>query len=359
MKIIDPFFIFNFSKKWFTLIFMRFLSHIPVKKLINSSVRFLGAITGTYVTWFRCLLVFSSIMLSSQVSGQTSFTSSSPKARVVSLSGALTEIVYALGAQSQLVAVDSTSTFPAATDALPKVGYMRQLSAEGILAMRPTLLLATSEAGPANVIAQLKEAGIQLVLIPSDHSFEELRHKVRAVASALGFIAEGKSLEEKLQREMAAVQSQIHSKTAPKAKPRVLFVLSHNGTPSVSGTGTAADAFIKLAGARNAAETFKGYKPMTAEALLNAAPELILTTKQSVDALGGIDRLLERPGISLTSAGKNRRILVMEALYMLGFGPRLPEAVKQAWTTFSAVPTAQLSEKFPLTPNELANKHNF
>lgn len=308
-----------------------------MKKLINTSVRFFRTSRGNDVSCFRCLLVFSSIVLSSQVSGQTSLPPSSTKARVVSLSGALTEIVYALGAQSQLVAVDSTSTFPAATDALPKVGYMRQLSAEGVLAMRPTLLLATSEAGPANVITQLKNAGVKIVLIPSDHSFEELRHKVRAVASALGFIAEGKALEEKLQRDMTAVQLQIHSKTVLKTKPRVLFVLSHNGTPSVSGKGSAADAFIKLAGATNAVQEFEGYKPMTAEALLTAAPDLILTTKQSIDAVGGVEHLLERPGISLTPAGKNRRIVVMEALYMLGFGPRLPEALKEVSTHFFAL----------------------
>lgn len=345
MRSTTSFYAFMPSIKLLTVISMRFLSNFCLKNLMNIRVKLFLNIFNVGAQGLKFLLTATALVLTHQAIAQTgpaaspspATTAAAVAPRVVSLSGALTEIVYALNAQSQLVAVDTTSVYPPATNALPKVGYMRQLSAEGVLAMRPTLVLATSEAGPPNVITQIKNAGVQVIVVSSDHSFEELRNKVRSVAAALGLLTQGKALEEQLSREMTAVQSQIQSQAA-KAKPRVLFVLSHNGTPSVSGQGTAADAFIKLAGASNAVQGFEGYKPMTAEALLNAAPEVILTTQQGIDAIGGIDRLFERPGMSLTPAGKKRRIVVMDALYMLGFGPRLAQAVREAWLKFSGTP---------------------
>lgn len=291
---------------------MRFLSNFCLKNLMNIRVKLFLNIFNVGAQGLKFLLTASALVLTHQAIAQTgpaaspspATTAAAVAPRVVSLSGALTEIVYALNAQSQLVAVDTTTLYPPATNALPKVGYMRQLSRRG--RTRDAAHSSTGDLGsrPANVITQIKNAGVQVIVVSSDHSFEELRNKVRSVAAALGLLTQGKALEEQLSREMTAVQSQIQSQAA-KAKPRVLFVLSHNGTPSVSGQGTAADAFIKLAGASNAVQGFEGYKPMTAEALLNAAPEVILTTQQGIDAIGGIDRLFERPGMSLTPAEKN------------------------------------------------------
>jgi iron complex transport system substrate-binding protein len=244
--------------------------------------------------------------------------------RVVSVGGSLTEIIYALGAEKQLVAVDTTSLYPEAALKLPKVGYARQLSSEGVLALRPTLILATSEAGPANALEQIRATGVRIERTSAEHSFDELRNKVKVVATALGVSDAGRAFDAKLATEMAEASRWI---SAQPSKPRVLFILSHSGAAQVSGDGTAADAMIKMAGGVNAVSGFTGYKPMTAEAAIGANPDVILTTAQGVTAMGGIDKLLLQPGLALTSAAKARRVVEMEALYLLGFGPRLPQAV--------------------------------
>ena len=261
-------------------------------------------------------------------SAQTATTPiTSNSLRVVSVGGALTEIIYALGAEKQLVAVDTTSLYPAAALQLPKVGYMRQLSAEGVLSMKPSVVLATTEAGPANVMTQLRDAKVSLEIVNADHSFAELRAKVRTVAKAVGRESEGQAFDTKLTKEMDDAQQWVAKQSS---KPRVLFILSHTGSPQVSGDGTAADAFIKLIGGVNVMTGFQGYKPLTVEGAVAAQPDVILTTSQGITAVGGADKLLSQPGLALTPAGKNKRVVAMEASYLLGFGPRLPQAVREA-----------------------------
>jgi iron complex transport system substrate-binding protein len=246
--------------------------------------------------------------------------------RIVSIGGSLTEIVYALGAEKQLVAVDTTSLYPEAALKLPKVGYARQLSAEGVLALRPTLILATNEAGPPNALEQIRATGVKIESTSAEHSFDELRNKVKVVAAAVGMPDAGRAFDAKLAADMAEASRWI---AAQPTKPRVLFILSHSGSAQVSGDGTAAEAIIKMAGGVNAVSGFKGYKPLTAEAAISANPDVILTTTQGVAAIGGVDKLLAQPGLGLTAAGKARRVIDMEALYLLGFGPRLPQAVRE------------------------------
>jgi iron complex transport system substrate-binding protein len=252
--------------------------------------------------------------------------------RVIAVGGSITEIVYALGAQSRLVAVDTTSTFPEAAQALPKVGYQRQLSSEGVLAQRPNLLLATSEAGPPPVIAQLRSAGLRLELVSADHSVEEVRSKIRTVAMALGMGAQGTKLDEAFNREWNTVREFVAAQEKRGArKPRVLFLLLHSnaGGLMASGEGTAADAVIRYAGGVNAVAGYKGYKVLADEALIAAAPDFILLTREGLTAVGGLDKLLARPGLALSQAARSRRTFAPDALYLLGFGPRLPSAVRE------------------------------
>jgi iron complex transport system substrate-binding protein len=256
--------------------------------------------------------------------------------RVISVGGSLTEIVYALGAEQTLVAVDTTSLFPTAALKLPRVGYARQLSAEGILALRPTVVLLTSEAGPPAVIAQLKAAGVQLEMTPIEHSFDDLRTKIRTVSKAVDKVAQGKTFELQLEADWARAQGTVKNYRARQSAPRVLFILSHSGSAQVSGEGTAADAFIQFAGGTNAMAGFKGYKPLTAEAVIAAAPTAILVTQQGIDALGGVEKLLTQPGLALTPAGRAKRVVAFEALQLLGFGPRLPQTVQEAAALFYA-----------------------
>jgi iron complex transport system substrate-binding protein len=247
--------------------------------------------------------------------------------RVVAIGGALTEIVYRLHAEALLVGADTTSLHPPAALALPRVGYARTLSAEGVLSLRPNLVLASADAGPPAVLAQLRAAGVRLVRTDAEHSFEGLVRNVRIVAEALGRGEAGARLASALEREWHAVQARLR---APAPRPRAMFVLAHAAASvQVSGAGTAAHAMLELAGATNGLTGFNGYRPLTAEAAIGAAPDVIVTTSQGIDALGSVDALLSRPGLALTPAGRARRVAAFEALYLLGFGPRLPQAVEE------------------------------
>lgn len=247
--------------------------------------------------------------------------------RVISVGGALTEIVYRLDAQRWLVATDTTSTFPAAALSLPKVGYQRALSAEGLLALSPTLVIAGADAGPPAALQQLASAGVVIVRTRADHTFDSLLGNVGRVATSLGLAREGKALDAVLAEEWMATRASI---AQPASPPRVMFVLSHAANNVlVAGAGTAADAMIALAGSRNALSGFEGYRPLSPEAAIAAAPDVILCTREGVSALGGVDALLSRPGLSLTPAARTRRVLAPDALLLLGFGPRLPQAVRE------------------------------
>lgn len=252
--------------------------------------------------------------------------------RAIAVGGALTEIVYALGAQDRLVAVDTTSTHPVAASRLPKVGYQRQLSAEGLIAMRPSVVLATSEAGPPAVIAQVRNAGVRFETVGADHTFEEVRNKIRMVAEAMSLKAEGARLDETLVRDWKATREFVAAQERREArKPRVLFLLLHSASGGLmaSGEGTAADALIRYAGALNAVSGYKGYKTLADEALIAAAPDFILLTREGLEAAGGVEKLLARPGLAGSPAARNRRFAAPDALYLLGFGPRLPQAVRE------------------------------
>lgn len=245
--------------------------------------------------------------------------------RIVSVGGAVTETVYALNAQSQLVGVDTTSLFPEVATRLPQVGYARTLAAEGVLALAPQLLLASGEAGPPQVLEQLKRAGVRVEVLDEQHRFDGVVERSRRIGVLCGRPAEAARLVERLQQDWAA-----RPRPPAGATPRVLFVLAHAaGSLRVAGEGTAADAMLTLAGARNALAGVQGYKPLAAEAALQAAPDVILCTDQGLQAQGGMDGLLRAPGIALTPAGRARRVVSMEALLLLGFGPRLPQAVAE------------------------------
>lgn len=251
--------------------------------------------------------------------------------RLVSLGGAMTEIVFRLGAQSLLVGTDTTSVYPAAAQHLPKVGYLRQLSAEGVLSLGPTLLLSAAEAGPPAVLQQLRSSGVQIVQGDGRHSMAALRANVGLIGDALRRSARAEALDAELQQAWTATQAAIRQSAARRGTaPGVLFVLAHAANQvQVSGTGTAADAMIGYAGGRNVMAGFAGYKSLSAEAVVAAAPQLIVTTQQGLQALGSMDALLARPGLALTPAGKARRVYAPDALALLGFGPRLPLAVRE------------------------------
>jgi iron complex transport system substrate-binding protein len=252
-----------------------------------------------------------------------------PARRIVSIGGALTETLYALGAQDELVGVDTTSLYPAAARTLPSVGYARALSAEGVLSLRPTLVVAAQEAGPPAVVRQLAAAGMQLQVLDAGLRFAGVLERTQRLAELVGRADAGRALVDRLATDWAAAQARVaRHRARAAAAPRVLFVLSHAvGQVRVSGRGTAADAMLRYAGAANALDGVDGYVALTPEAAIAAAPGLLLTTDQGLEAAGGVDGLLRLPGLARTPAGAAGRVVAQDALALLGFGPRMPQAL--------------------------------
>ena len=246
---------------------------------------------------------------------------------IVSIGGSVTEIIHALGAGDRLVARDTTSNYPPEVMALPDVGYMRALSAEGVLSVDPELIIAEGGAGPIETIAVLEGANIPFVTVPDDFSASGIRAKIIAVGKAIGEEASATALADDLHRRLTEVQQASEEKAAPNKK-RVLFVLStQGGRIMASGNNTAAAAMIELAGAENAVTAFDGYKPLTDEAVIAAAPDAILMMEREGDHDSSVEELLQVPVIASTPAAKTRAVIRMDGLYLLGFGPRTADAV--------------------------------
>jgi iron complex transport system substrate-binding protein len=248
-------------------------------------------------------------------------------ARVVTLGGSITEIVFALGAQDYLVGVDASSVYPPEANSLPQLGYFRQVSAEGVLSLNPSVVLAIEGSGPQTSLDQIEAAGVRVQLIPADHTPEGARNRIRTTASVLGRVDEGAVLINKLDSDLDMARRLLE---VPATKPKVLFIYARGGgTLNVSGSGTAADALIDLSGGRNAISGFDGYRPLTAESVVAASPDVLLLLDRGLDAIGGVEGLLRVPGVSLTPAGRHRRVIAMEDALFLNFGPRLGEAVAE------------------------------
>lgn len=241
--------------------------------------------------------------------------------RIVSIGGDVTEIAFALGAGDEVVARDSTSLHPAEVQTRPDVGYMRQLNAEGILALKPTLVLTTGLAEPALVLKQLEESGVKVVRIPGDTTVQAIPAKITAIAKALNRPQQGAQLAERYQQQLASV-------TNTPLPIKVLFVMSHGGiTPMAAGQHTAADAIITAAGLKNAMQGFTRYRPLSQEGVIASAPDLLLVTTDGIRSIGGQERLWQLPGIALTPAGKNHRVLIVDDMALLGFGLETPKAL--------------------------------
>lgn len=248
--------------------------------------------------------------------------------RLISIGGALTEIIYLLKADAELVGVDTTSIYPAAATRLPNVGYTRSLSSEGILALRPTQLIATEDAGPPIVLKQMIDAGIPLSILPSGHQLIDVIDRVRTIGRLVHKTDAAQALVSRLLLEWNTTQKRVANSKLNST--RVLFILSQNPNQlMVGGEKTSAAAMIAYAGARNAISGFSGFKPLTPEAVIAANPDVLLLTDQGMKAIGGISGVLRLPGIKQTRAGKEQKVVSLEAMYLLGFGPRFPLAVAE------------------------------
>lgn len=246
--------------------------------------------------------------------------------RIVSVGGAITEILYALGAEDRIVAIDTTSLYPpkAMTDK-PNVGYMRQLSSEGVLGLNPQLVLAIAGAGPKETIDVIDVAKVPLIMIPDSYSEAGMIEKIRMVAKVTGYEARGECLAKSVEADLAGLR-ELRAKV--KAPPRVMFVMSFlDGRAMVAGQKTAANEIIKLAGGTNVADGFDGYKIMSDEAIAAARPDHILVMDRGKDSVQAA-AIFANPAFALTPAAKSKSFVAMDGLYLLGFGPRTAAAAR-------------------------------
>jgi iron complex transport system substrate-binding protein len=245
--------------------------------------------------------------------------------RIVSVGGAVTEIVYALGEEDRLIARDTTSTWPAVAEALPDVGYMRALSAEGVLSVGPDLVMIEEGSGPPETLDLLRSASVPIATIPVAMDAEGILARIDAVAEVLEVPEKGAELHARIEAELAAAETAAATQGDRK---RVLFVLStQGGRIMASGTDTSADGIIAMAGGENAVTGFQGYKLMTDEAVLAARPDVVLMMDRSGDHAADNVTLFALPALATTPAAATQSVVRMDGLLMLGFGPRTAEAV--------------------------------
>lgn len=246
--------------------------------------------------------------------------------RIVSVGGTITEILYDLGAQDRIVARDSTSFYPADANSKPDVGYMRALSAEGILGQKPDLILMEEGSGPPPVLEILKASEVPMVIIPTPPKTDKIGQKIRDVGAAVGLSTEAEALAVKTEDGLKSLAADVAKISGEKKK--VLFVLSlSNGRVIAGGADTEAGAVIEMAGGINAAPGVNGYKPLSDEAVIAAKPDVILSMQRGAHAAKP-EEVFALPAMQTTPAAADKKLISMDGLLLLGFGPRTPEAAR-------------------------------
>lgn len=237
--------------------------------------------------------------------------------RVVTLGAGLTEIAAAL-AEDAIVGVDTSSSYPPSMQELTQVGYHRAVHAEGVLSLAPTLVIASDDSGPPAALEQLRASGVRVEVLELARSIPDVRDRIARIGELVD-----------RQDTAAALIASFDADCARLAdigwtdRPRAMFLYARSGgTLNVSGTGTAGDAMLALAGLQNVVPGYEGYRPLTAEAAVQAAPDWLVLTDRGMQTAGGREAVRQAPGLSLTPAGQGDRIVTLDDLVMLAFGPR-------------------------------------
>lgn len=246
--------------------------------------------------------------------------------RIISAGSSSSEIVCALGFYDKIVATDRTSLYPEQLQQLPSIGYRTGISAEGIIAQNPDLIILEKEYVKQDLVTQLQATGIKTLLVTQDGTLASTKERITQIAKALGKEKEGKALIAKIEKDLDALEKK---KLSQKEEPTVLCVYARGqGSMQVAGND-AGFSIITLAGAKNAVPEISGFKPLNAESLIQANPDYILFFNSGLKSIGGIEEVLKTPGVLQTTAGKQRQIISMDGLLLTNWGPRIAEAAYQ------------------------------
>jgi iron complex transport system substrate-binding protein len=249
--------------------------------------------------------------------------------RWISSGGSLSEWVVVLGGEKHLVGVDSTSQHPASLRELPSIGYQRQLAAEGMLALRPEVLIGSEEMGPPPVLAQLRGAGVQVEMLSSTPDLDSLQGNLQRLGALLGDPQRADQAFAAYQQRLQRQADWLRHAQQQQQAPGVLLLLGHaGGSPLVGGENSAADWLIERAGGRNLA-THNGYKALSTEALVALDPEVVIIADRSLVGDAAREALLrENPALAATRAARNQRLVMLDPTLLVGgLGPRLPDGL--------------------------------
>lgn len=239
--------------------------------------------------------------------------------RIVSISGGVTEIVAALGHEKEIVGTDVTSTYPETLDATAEnLGHVRSMTIEPVMALNPTLILASDKDVNPDLLEKIKASKIQTELFKQEFTIDGTKNLINQVAKALGNTNQ-QALLDKIDADVKQIQ--------PIAKkPKVLFIYARGNMMMVGGKNTPMASIIEIAGGQNAANDFEDFKPLTPEAVVQSNPDVLLFFTTGLEGSGGIEGALKMPGVPQTNAGKNKKVIALDGGLISSFGPRVGEA---------------------------------
>lgn len=243
--------------------------------------------------------------------------------RIVAAGGSVTEVLFALGLGEQLVAVDTSSVYPQAATRLPKIGYYRQLSPEGVLAQQPTVLVGHSQMGPAEVLAQIAAMGIEVVNVPHGYQTDSLYQLITTLAQRFNRQQQGASLVAEIRQQL----SQLAGQHVTPVAMAFLVSVGERGLMA-AGSNTMPDALFDSAGITNAFGAVAGYQPVSVEALMAGAPTHLLVPAHAAAGQSAAE-LCQLPALRFWAQQQGCQLSIVDPLIFMGLSPRLPQAVAQ------------------------------
>ena len=240
---------------------------------------------------------------------------------IVVAGGSITEIIYFLNLQNKLVGVDITSNYPLKAKKLPSIGYIRNLSIEGLLSLKPNLILAEESIGPPIIVKQLNKTSVEFRIIKNNYTIEGINEKFLCISKILDVEIKNNIDYKKFVNNVKKLKSFV--KNNNKEKKDILLILMMKGTsPIIAGKNTSGDGFIKMIGQNNSMGKVSGWKPVSSEQIIIANPNYIIVTKRALKDFTSIEKFLKLPGISSTKAAKNKNVFIKDGMSLLGYGPR-------------------------------------
>ena len=276
-------------------------------------------------TIFKIFLLISLLLISNAYGNCNKARNSKS---IVVAGGSITEIIYFLNLQDKLVGVDVTSNYPLNAKKLPSIGYIRNLSIEGLLSLKPNLILAEESIGPPIIVKQLKKTSVEFRIIKNNHTIDGINEKFLCISKILDVEINNTIDYKKFVNNVKKLKSFV--KDNNKEKKDILLILMMKGTsPIIAGKNTSGHGFIKMIGQNNSMAKVSGWKPVSSEQILIANPNYIIVTKRALKDFTSIEKFLKLPGISSTKAAKNKNVFIKDGMSLLGYGPRTINVAKE------------------------------